>query len=103
MKKDVKKKPGFVDTFKDKQKKSAQRKTLEELFNDWYIRREEVYKMNFVRGIVFGLGSALGGTVGLAIVLGILALALNLLGGFPVIGDWFEGIDEEISVSSSIQ
>jgi len=94
------KKPSIIQKVKNKQAESANRKMLEELFHDWYIERAKVYKMNFVRGITFGLGSALGGTIGFAIVIGILALILNILGGFPVIGDWFDGLNEDISANS---
>jgi len=97
------KKPSIVDKIKNKQAESANKKMLEELFHDWYIERAKVYKMNFVRGITFGLGSAIGGTIGFAIVLAILALLLNVLGGFPVIGDWFDSLNEEIPSSTTVE
>ena len=53
---------------------------LEDLFYDFNRKRSDVYKMNFVRGIFFGLGSALGGTVILAIAVWLLSLFVDLPG-----------------------
>lgn len=49
--------------------KQARDSVLESVFDDMYRKRWKVYNFNFVRGIFFGLGSALGGTVVLALVL----------------------------------
>ncbi len=38
----------------------ARRAILEDLFFDFHKSRHQVYWVNFVRGIFFGLGSALG-------------------------------------------
>ena len=46
---------------------------LEDGFNDFYRNRSRVYKVNFVRGIFFGLGSVLGGTIVIAIVVALLS------------------------------
>lgn len=77
---------------KDQQSKAAQKTMMEELFNDFYIRRKDVYKMNFVRGIFFGLGSALGGTLVIALLLWILSLFVN----FPLIGEYFQTAQDSI-------
>ncbi len=53
---------------------------LEELFNDIYKNRIRIYKINFVRGIFFGLGSVLGGTVVVALVVWILSFFVNIPG-----------------------
>lgn len=53
---------------------------LEDLFYDFNRSRADVYKMNFIRGIFFGLGSALGGTVILAIAVWVLSLFVDLPG-----------------------
>lgn len=47
---------------------------MEELFYDFHRNRKQVYMMNFVRGIFFGLGSVLGGTVVVALIVWLLAL-----------------------------
>ena len=70
----------------------AKHVVLEELFNDLYRNRVRVYKINFVRGILFGAGSAIGGTIVLALIVWILSLFVNL----PVIGDLFENAQQSI-------
>ncbi len=61
---------------RDDSERGARQSVLEELFNDFNRNRFSIYKFNFFRGIFFGLGSVLGGTV----VLGLLAWLLNLTG-----------------------
>lgn len=41
---------------------------LDSLFDDMYKKRWRVYLYNFGRGVFFGIGSALGGTVILALI-----------------------------------
>ena len=43
--------------------RGARHDVIEELFYDLHRSRAQVYKMNFIRGIFFGLGSVLGGTI----------------------------------------
>lgn len=59
---------------------------IEDLFNDFYLRRHRVYWMNFVRGLFFGFGSVLGGTILVAIAVWILSQFVH----FPGIGDFFQ-------------
>lgn len=68
------------------EQKGAQEAMMEEIFHDMYHERKRIYKINFMRGIAFGAGSAIGGTVVLAIFIWILSLFVN----FPVIGDFFK-------------
>ncbi len=75
-----------------KNESEAKHVVLEELFNDLYRNRVRVYKINFVRGILFGAGSAIGGTIVLALIVWILSLFVNL----PVIGDLFENAQQSI-------
>ena len=79
---------------KNDQAKGAQRAMLEELFNDYYIRRGDVYKMNFFRGIFFGLGSVIGGTLVVALIIWILSLFVDI----PVIGNFLQDIKNSIHV-----
>ncbi|USN97032.1 MAG: hypothetical protein H6797_02465 [Candidatus Nomurabacteria bacterium] len=65
------------------QRMGARRALLEELFNDFYDDRRHIYRMNFFRGIFFGLGSVLGGTVVVALVVWLLSLFVQI----PGIGD----------------
>lgn len=63
----------------------AQRDLLEQLFDDHYKNRAAIYQVNFFRGIFFGLGSVIGATVVVAIVIWFLSFFSEV----PVIGDFF--------------
>lgn len=78
------------------QERDSKLTVLEELFNDLHNDRKRIYKLNFVRGIMFGLGSAIGGTVAVALVVWIISLFVN----FPVVGQLFEGTQESIERST---
>jgi hypothetical protein len=67
----------------------ARRAILEDLFYDFHSSRHQVYWMNFTRGIFFGVGSVLGGTVVIALVVWILSLLVDLPGG---IGNFIQSI-----------
>lgn len=66
--------------------KQARQNVLEDLFDDMYEQRAKVYKVNFIRGVFFGLGSALGGTLLLAFVIWLLTLFVN----FPLVGQYIQ-------------
>jgi len=59
----------------------ARRAILEDLFYDFHKTRHQVYWMNFTRGIFFGVGSVLGGTVVIALIIWLLSLLVDLPGG----------------------
>ena len=67
----------------------ARRAVLEDLFYDFHKRRGQVYRMNFFRGLFFGVGSVLGGTVIIAMLVWMLSLLVDLPGG---IGDFVKYI-----------
>lgn len=46
---------------------------LEEMFNDIYNKRRRIYGVNFFRGLFFGLGTFLGGTVVVALLVWLLS------------------------------
>jgi hypothetical protein len=66
---------------KDGNEKGARESVLEDLFNDFNRSRFTIYKFNFFRGIFFGLGSVLGGTVVIALIIGVLNLTGQLVPG----------------------
>jgi len=68
----------------------ARRQLIEELFNDFNSSRGQVYWMNFTRGIFFGFGTILGGTVLVAFLIWILGQFV----GFPYVGEYFRHIIE---------
>lgn len=82
---------------KDNEQKGAQEALMEEIFHDMYHERGRIYKVNFVRGIFFGVGSVIGGTIIITLLIWVLSLFVN----FPVIGDFFK--DARSSVEQSQQ
>ena len=76
----------------DDRSKAASNKLSEELFYDLYADRKRIYKINFFRGIFFGAGSALGGTIVIALIVWILSLFVSL----PFIGDVFQDAQRSI-------
>lgn len=67
----------------------SRRALIEELFYDFHSSRRQIYVMNFVRGVFFGIGSIVGGTLILALVLWLLSFLFDLPGG---VGDFIEYI-----------
>lgn len=77
---------------RDDSERDARYSLLEELFNDFNRNRFEVYKTNFFRGIFFGLGSVLGGTVLIAFLTWILSFFIVI----PGIGQPIEKVQQTI-------
>ena len=67
---------------------TAEEQVLEDLFYDLYRNRGRVYRTNFFRGIFFGLGTFIGGTVVVAIVVFVLTWVSSLLPHNVTIIDW---------------
>jgi hypothetical protein len=67
---------------------------IEDLFYDFNRNRRQVYLMNFIRGIFFGLGSALGATVLIALFVSLLNLFTDVPGG---IGDFIQRIIDAVN------
>jgi len=74
---------------KNNAERDARRQIIEELFYDFNTNRHRVYLTNFVRGIFFGFGALLGGTLLVAIIIWILS---QFAGWFPFIGDYINQI-----------
>lgn len=69
--------------------KGARRAILEDLFYDFHKSRKQVFAMNFFRGIFFGVGSVLGGTIVIALIVWLLNLLVDVPGG---VGDFVQYI-----------
>jgi len=78
-----------VKKLKEDNERGARQGILEDLFYDFHRSRRQVYMMNFVRGIWFGVGSVIGGTLIVALVVWLLTLLVDLPGG---IGDFVQFI-----------
>lgn len=78
-----------VESLKRTSERRARRKIIEELFYDFYSSRSKVYMMNFFRGLFFGLGTIIGGTVVVAIIIWVLG---QFAGWFPFIGEYINQV-----------
>ena len=67
-------------------------RTLESIFEGGYVNHRRVYQINFIRGLFFGLGSVLGGTIVIAIVAWILSFFTEI----PIIGNFVETIQTTV-------
>ena len=74
---------------KNDNERGARRAIIEDLFFDFHRSRRQVYLMNFTRGIFFGFGTVLGGTVLIALLIWILG---QFVDWFPIIGDFIKQI-----------
>ena len=78
-----------TEKIKRDNERGARQAILEDLFYDFHKSRKQVFLMNFLRGIFFGLGSALGATLLVAILIWVLGQFGNV---FPPIADFVNGI-----------
>ncbi len=76
--------------------RSARRTLIEELFYDFHRSRAQVYVMNLIRGIMFGAGSVIGGTLVIALLIWVLSLLANVI--TPLDG-LFNGISSTLETS----
>jgi len=82
----------LLEKIKKDNERGARESLLEDLFHDFNRNRVQIYKMNFIRGIFFGLGSVLGGTV----VIALLAWILSFFVHIPGIGGSLEKVQDSI-------
>ena len=59
-----------------------------DLFNDYYDKRWRVYRVNFFRGIFFGLGTFIGGTVVVTLVILFIGWLADTVPVFPEFTQW---------------
>lgn len=83
---------------KTDQENGARKAIIEDLFYDFHKSRHQVYLMNFFRGMAFGVGSVLGGTVVIALVVWLLSLLVDIPGG---VGDFIQYIVNTVKGSSN--
>lgn len=71
----------------------ARRAILEDLFYDFHSSRKQVYIMNFIRGMMFGVGSVVGATLVVTLVVWLLSWFTDIPGGF---GDFIQYIVDTV-------
>ncbi len=64
---------------------------LNDVCDNMYRKRKTIYVVNFMRGIFFGIGSAIGGTVVVALILWVLSWFVN----WPLVSDLIEAINRQ--------
>jgi len=74
----------------------ARRAVLEDLFYDFHSSRVQVYWMNFFRGMFFGVGTIIGGTLVIALVVWLLSLLTDIPGG---VGDFIQYVVDTVNKS----
>lgn len=74
---------------KEVNERDARHSIIEDLFYDFSSSKKQVYWVNFVRGIFFGMGTIIGGTLLVALILWLLSWLVDVPGGF---GDFVEYI-----------
>ena len=79
---------------KTENENAARKAILEDLFYDFHKSRRQVYLMNFTRGVFFGVGSIVGGTVVVAIIVWMLSWLVDIPGG---IGDFIQYIVDTVN------
>lgn len=74
--------------------RSARTALLEQLFYDFNQKKTRVYLTNFIRGVFFGVGSVIGATVVIGLVISILSYFTDIPGG---IGDFVKSIIDSVN------
>jgi hypothetical protein len=78
----------------DKLERGARIAVIEDLFYDFNQNRSRVYWTNFTRGIFFGVGSVVGATIVIGIIVSILNFFTDIPGG---IGDVVKTIVDRVN------
>jgi len=71
----------LVTKVKKDNENGARKSVIEDLFHDFNRSRAQVYKINFIRGLFFGFGSVIGGTLVVGIIVWLLSRFVDLPGG----------------------
>ncbi len=79
--------------FAKKADESLKYSILEDIFNNYSINTQRIYRVNFLRGIFFGAGSVIGGTAGVAFLAWFLSLFIKM----PVLGEAIKHFIESVS------
>jgi len=83
----------MVEEVKDNNEKFARHQLIEELFYDLYDNRRRIYWINFIRGLFFGLGTLVGGSLIVGIAIWALSQFTNI---FPSTSDYLNKVTESI-------
>lgn len=79
----------LVNKVKEDNERGARQNLIEELFYDFNRNRTQIYVINFVRGLFFGLGSVIGGTIIVGLLIWLLTLFIH---AFPPLSDFVNSL-----------
>lgn len=79
----------------DGQTKGSYQAVLEDLFENMYSQRFKIYKMNFIRGVMFSAGTVVGGVLVVIFLLWFLSLFDHL----PIIGHFVQTVHHSLEKS----
>lgn len=83
-----------ADRIKRDNERGARKNLIEELFYDFNRSKSQVFWMNFQRGLLFGVGSVMGGALAIVLLGFILSLFVDLPGG---VGDFVQRVIEAMN------
>lgn len=89
-KKPAAKSKSIVTKLKEGNERGARHNVIEELFYDFNRSKKQIYLVNLQRGLFFGIGSVIGGTVVIALLVFVLSQFADFLPG--VLGDFIQQI-----------
>lgn len=75
----------------DRHLQKKQQRLIDKMLLEAYGRKRKLLKLSFWQGVLFGLGSAIGGTLVLALLIWLLARVVDW---FPILGDVINKIIE---------
>lgn len=78
-----------VNKIRSDNERGARQNLLEELFFDFNRNKTQIYFINFMRGLFFGLGSVIGGTIVLGLIIWLLSQFVNI---FPPLADFINNL-----------
>ncbi|HIA91825.1 TPA: hypothetical protein EYO12_01760 [Candidatus Saccharibacteria bacterium] len=74
-------------------------RSMESVVLHGYANRRRLFTTNFLRGLFFGMGSALGATI----LLALLIFILSLFSEVPLIGRFFENIQTTVEDAQTVR
>lgn len=74
--------------------RGARAAVIEDLFYDYNQKKSRVFIINFFRGIFFGVGSVIGATIVVALIVSVLNMFTDVPGG---IGDFIKSIVDQVN------
>lgn len=79
----------IVNKIRSDNERGARQNLLEELFFDFNRNKTQIYFINFMRGLFFGLGGVIGGTIVLGLIIWLLSQFVNI---FPPLADFINNL-----------